>query len=204
MHRQSASQTALLGDIGSYPAGHSFGAGMRARPLRKMSATDKDLFRSSVNASHGRNSTGSPLPSKRRRRRSRSSATKRPTSSFSWGARLSSSLRSRLLIVLMAMVSPSRHIAFPVMSLRLIRERPRGRMLPPRRIQPALTRAPAPEHRPRFVVIPSLHRKRISAPGGRPGHWRFRLLATGISRVSEFAFVYAAFLACRQAVHSVD
>lgn len=38
----------------------------------------------------------------RRRRRSRSSATKRPTSSFSWGAKLSSSLRSRLSIAFIA------------------------------------------------------------------------------------------------------
>ena len=30
--------------IGSYPGGRSFGAATRRRPLRKMSAIDKDLF----------------------------------------------------------------------------------------------------------------------------------------------------------------
>ena len=83
-------------------SGRAFGTSVRRRPILKTSATDRCLVCSSVRCSNGRDSWGSPLASKRRRRRSRRSVTKSRTSSFSCGAKLSASLRSRLSIAFIA------------------------------------------------------------------------------------------------------
>jgi hypothetical protein len=73
------------GETGSF----YFALTIRRRQLRKMSAIARGLFRSSVSASNRRTSKGSSACSARRRRRARSNSTKRPTSSFSCGAKLS-------------------------------------------------------------------------------------------------------------------
>jgi hypothetical protein len=86
---------------------------VRLRPLHKMSATDIGLSRSAVNPSYGRSSKGSPLISKRSRRRSRIRAAKLRPSSCSGPNLSSSSRRSRLMIAFIVTVSPPDGTANP-------------------------------------------------------------------------------------------
>src|ERR1700692_3384025 len=111
---------------------------------------------------------------------------------------MSSSLRSRLLIVLIAIVSPSRlwirPIAFRLILRCLIPEQLRRRMLLSLRTQPESARALARGHGRRSLACPSPHPKRPPARSERSGRLRSLLSRIGISLASEFAFVYSAFL----------
>jgi hypothetical protein len=95
----------ILADIGNYPGGCSLSArrrvGARSERCRQRTEAYSD---SSVSPSHGRTSKGLPLSPVRCRRRARPTRPNRRTSSFSWRAILSSSLRSRLLIGAVATV----------------------------------------------------------------------------------------------------